>query len=170
IIATEPIPDFIKKSYPGGEAVADCNHVLDYFRPSPDGRILFGGRALYNGRESKDFMTAIRPRLAKVFPELAKVKLDYGWSGLVAISPHRLPHLGRAGRNFYYATGYSGQGIALANYAGLVLAKAIKGEGDIFAEMEKWPKSKFFGRGKLDPVLRLLGMVWFMLRDLRTQP
>ena len=169
IIATEAIPDFIDKYYPGGEAVADCNHVLDYFRPSPDGRILFGGRAFYNGSAPNDFMNALRPRLTKVFPELAKVGLEFGWSGLVGISPHRLPHIGRAAPNFYYATGYSGQGIALANYAGLVIANDIGGKSEPFSEMELWPKTKFFGRGNLDPVLKLFGMLWFMLLDTKQQ-
>ncbi|MCX8500316.1 MAG: FAD-binding oxidoreductase, partial [Alphaproteobacteria bacterium] len=45
IMATEPLGALGREVYPKPIAVADCNFILDYFRPSPEGRLLFGGRA-----------------------------------------------------------------------------------------------------------------------------
>src|SRR5690606_31012210 len=44
--ATEPLPDSLGV-LPGGESVDDSRFVIRYFRKSPDGRLLFGGREAY---------------------------------------------------------------------------------------------------------------------------
>ncbi|MDI9348926.1 MAG: FAD-dependent oxidoreductase [Candidatus Symbiobacter sp.] len=165
IMATKPMAAQLAEIYPGQEAVADCNFILDYFRPTIDGRLLFGGRANYNGKEPVDIAAALMPRLAKVFPQLKSVTVDYAWGGLIAISRLRLPQYGKLGAGFYYAQGYSGQGIALANHAGMVLAKAIANESDDFNLMKKWPQPRFPGGGRFRTPLLTMGMLWHSLKD-----
>ncbi|HET9148671.1 MAG TPA: FAD-binding oxidoreductase, partial [Acetobacteraceae bacterium] len=58
IIATEPRDD-VPGLIPGNEAVADLNFVLDYYRRSPDDRMLFGGRVSYSGRPPRDLPAAM---------------------------------------------------------------------------------------------------------------
>ena len=43
IVATEPLGPRAAELIPGGECVADSWFVLNYYRMSPDGRLLFGG-------------------------------------------------------------------------------------------------------------------------------
>ena len=45
----------IHKILPGNAAVADCNNILDYFRVTPDNRLLFGAGANYLGQETKRY-------------------------------------------------------------------------------------------------------------------
>ena len=52
IIATEPMS--VERSndvIPSDMAVCDLNTILDYYRLSPDKRMLFGGRFNYSGIE-----------------------------------------------------------------------------------------------------------------------
>ena len=167
IMATEPLGELGKSLYPKPIAVADCNFILDYFRPSPDGRLLFGGRAHYNGKEPADIKAALTPRMVRVFPQLAKVKIDYSWGGLIGISRNRIPQLGRLTPNVYYAQAYSGQGIAMANMLGTLVAEAIDGQAsryDVFARIKH---SKFPGAGRMRSTILTLGMLYYAVLDAR---
>ncbi|MDI9409760.1 MAG: FAD-binding oxidoreductase [Candidatus Pacebacteria bacterium] len=167
IMATEPLGELGKTVYPKPIAVADCNFILDYFRPSPEGRLLFGGRAHYNGKEPADIKAALTPRMLRVFPQLAGVKIDYSWGGLIGISRNRIPQLGRLTPNVYYAQAYSGQGIALANLLGTLVAEAIDGQAsryDVFARIKH---SKFPGAGRMRSTILTLAMLYYSVLDAR---
>ena len=43
IVLTEPVPDLLEEiGWTGGECITDSRALIDYFRTTPDGRILFG--------------------------------------------------------------------------------------------------------------------------------
>ena len=43
IVLTEPVPDLLEEiGWTGGECITDSRTLIDYFRTTPDGRILFG--------------------------------------------------------------------------------------------------------------------------------
>ncbi len=72
IVATEPIG----AGQPGGliangEAVSDTRFVVYYFRPSADGRLIFGGGETYGDRHRGDIGRLVRKHLARVYPQLA---------------------------------------------------------------------------------------------------
>jgi len=146
-------------------AVADVNWALDYFRLSSDHRLLFGGRASYSTLPPPDLRGTMLRRMARVFPQLVDVKLDYVWGGYVDISLNRAPHWGRLGSNVYFAQGFSGHGIAATGLAGRVIAEAIRGQAgrlDVFARIGHLPFPG--GRAFRTPIL-VAAMAWFKLRD-----
>ena len=51
-------------------AVCDTNFVLDYFRPTADHRMLFGGRVSYSGATPVNLAASMRERMLAVFPQL----------------------------------------------------------------------------------------------------
>ncbi|MGV8671098.1 FAD-dependent oxidoreductase, partial [Pseudomonas aeruginosa] len=53
--------------------VTDNQFVLDYFRLTPDHRLLFGGGCTYLGGMPSDIRAATRPYLERVFPQLRGV-------------------------------------------------------------------------------------------------
>ena len=53
-------------------AVADDKFVVNYFRLSEDRRLLFGGRESYSIGFPKDILTALRARMERLFPQLAR--------------------------------------------------------------------------------------------------
>jgi glycine/D-amino acid oxidase-like deaminating enzyme len=65
--------------------------------------------------------------MVEVFPELADVRVDYGWGGNVAFTRDQMPHAGRLG-GLYYSGGYCGHGIAMATHLGDQIARRIAGE------------------------------------------
>jgi len=166
IIATEPLGETLATGLlPQDMACCNLRGGLDYFRLSADRRMLFGGLCNYLGRVPKSITATLRPKMLRVFPQLADAKIDYEWGGNIAISMNRIPQFGRIQNNSYYCQGYSGHGVAPTHIAGQVLADAIGGDlerFDVFSRVRhlKLPGGKWFA----NPALAL-GMLYFRLKD-----
>ncbi|MCF8468066.1 MAG: FAD-binding oxidoreductase [Sneathiella sp.] len=166
MIATEPLGQERANELIRTEAcVADTDFNLDYYRISADHRLLYGGRD-YAGRGNSEQKDRLRLNMLKTFPQLADVKIDFAWGGKVAVTRRRLPDIGRAGSNVYYAHGYSGQGVPLSSIAGKVLAEAIAGDAGRFDAFARIPHKPFPGGTALRVPLLSLAMFYYRLRDL----
>ena len=166
IVATEPLGEAGMRRVLGRDlAAADSRFVINYFRPTPDHRLLFGGGETYRYRFPDDIAGLVRPHLEDLFPQLAGVRLDHAWGGTLAITRSRLPYLARPAPNVIAAGGYSGQGIALATLAGKLVAGAIEGESAGFDAFAGIPQPAFPGGRWLRWPLLVAGMSWFALRD-----
>ncbi len=162
IIATEPLGARAPLSQP--IAVADSRFVVNYWRQSPDGRLLFGGGESYGWR-FPDIAATVRKPLAQVYPQLADVRFDHAWGGTLAITPTRNPCFLRLGGTILSASGYSGHGVALATMAGRILAEAVAGQAGRFDLMARLPTPRFPGGTLLRQPILVLAMTWFSLRD-----
>ncbi|MEH6829528.1 MAG: FAD-binding oxidoreductase [Sulfitobacter sp.] len=165
IAATEPLGDRIKDVLPRDVAVADSRFVVNYFRLSDDGRLLFGGGESYGYRFPNDIAAKVRKPMSVVFPQLRDVKVDYAWGGTLGITMKRLPYLTRIGSNMLSASGYSGHGVGTATHAGQLMARAIQGDGDGFDTMAAMPNSPFPGGPAMRSPLLVLAMSWYAMRD-----
>ncbi len=170
IIATEPLDEArAHQLLPQNMAVCDQRVALDYYRLSADRRLLFGGACHYSGRDPQDIAAYMRPKMLKVFPQLADVRIDYQWGGMIGIGANRLPQIGRLKDqpNVYYAQAYSGHGVNATHLAGRLLAQAISGQHssgfDLFASVGHvtFPGGKY-----LRSPLLALGMLWHRLKEL----
>jgi gamma-glutamylputrescine oxidase len=166
IVATEPLGETRARDLiPSGAAVSDTKFVLDYYRISADGRLIFGGGETYGGRGPSDIREFVRPYVERVFPQLAGVKLDYGWGGTLAITWPRMPHVGRIDGNVYFAHGYSGQGVAIASQMGALIADAIHGQAAKFDVYGSLKIPKLPGGALLRRPLLTAALLWYGLRD-----
>lgn len=165
IIATEPLgEDRARSLIRDGEAVADTNFIVDYFRTTSDTRMLFGGRASYTTLEPADLGAYMKPRMTKIFPELSDVRIDFAWGGFIAITYNRIPDCGRLSPTAYYAHGYSGQGVALAGLYGKLMAEAIRGTAERFDLLSRVRHLPFPGGPVRVPMLAS-AMLFYRLRD-----
>mmetsp|Transcript_22555 Transcript_22555/g.36706 ORF Transcript_22555/g.36706 Transcript_22555/m.36706 type:complete len:393 (-) Transcript_22555:82-1260(-) len=170
-----PINNFVAATAPLGEdaarvlardiAVSDGRFVVNYFRLSHDGRLLFGGGESYGYRFPRDIRAVIRKPMLEIFPHLAEVPLDYAWGGTLAITMKRLPYLVRVAPNALSASGYSGHGVGTATHAGKLMADAIAGQSDGFDTMAGIPTAPFPGGAHLRNPILALAMTWYSLRD-----
>jgi len=166
ILATAPIGAGRPSGLiPGGEAVSDTRFVVYYFRPTVDGRLLFGGGETYSRRPPADTAAFVRRHLRQVYPQLAGTPVDYAWGGAVAITLRRLPFIRRLRPGVYVAAGYSGQGVALAPFAGKVIADAIRGDTARLDRFAALPSPRFPGGTLLRQPALVAGMLWYALRD-----
>jgi gamma-glutamylputrescine oxidase len=166
IVATAPLDEAERaRVLPTGIAAADSRFVINYFRRSADGRLLFGGGESYTNRFPRDIAAFVRPHLARVYPALAGKAIEYAWGGRLAITMNRMPHFGRLSPHVYFAHGYSGHGVGMAHMAGLVIAEAIAGIAERFDVFAHLPIRTFPGGRWLRWPGLVLGMTYYALRD-----
>ncbi|WP_432115192.1 NAD(P)/FAD-dependent oxidoreductase [Streptomyces sp. S1] len=138
MIATEPLTDAQWESigWEGRETLGDMAHAYMYAQRTADGRIALGGRGVpyrfgsktdNDGRTQPQTVEALREILVRFFPQLAGVRIDHAWSGVLAVprdwcatvALDRSTGLGWAG-------GYVGSGVATANLAARTLRDLIQ--------------------------------------------
>lgn len=133
IVLTEPVPEVLERmGWTGGEAISDARSYLHYFRPTDDGRILFGwagGRMAYGarlrGRIEVDPKVIARTRrdLVRFFPDLEGYAVTHAWGGPIDVSPTHLPAFGTLpGGRVHYGFGYTGNGVGPSWLGGRILA------------------------------------------------
>lgn len=167
IIATEPLDaDLAAEINPYDYAIADSNIVVDYYRMSADRRVLFGGRCNYSNRDPQDLIATMRPRLAKVYPRLKDVRIDFAWGGRLGLTINRAPAIGMLEPNVYYMEGYVGQGVGTSHIMAEIVSDAIGGNTekfDLFSRIRhvRLPIGEWAGNQLL-----ALGMLYYRMRDL----
>jgi glycine/D-amino acid oxidase-like deaminating enzyme len=138
MIATEPLTDeqWAAIGWDGRETLGDTAHAYMYAQRTADGRIALGGRGVpyrfgsrtdNDGRTQAETVEALREILVAFFPQLAGVRVEHAWSGVLGVprdwcatvTLDRSTGLGWAG-------GYVGSGVATANLAGRTLRDLVQ--------------------------------------------
>jgi glycine/D-amino acid oxidase-like deaminating enzyme len=134
IVVTEPLPGHVvDELLPHRRVAADSNHLLYYFRITPDNRLLFGGRARFAmSNQESDLKSGeiLRRGMVSVFPQLAETRIDYCWGGLVDMTLDQMVHAG-ARDGVFYSVGYSGHGVQMATHMGKVMATMLGGDATV---------------------------------------
>ncbi|HEX3141180.1 MAG TPA: FAD-binding oxidoreductase [Rhizobacter sp.] len=166
IVASAPLdPDLLHSLIPSRSAVCDNNFVLDYFRPTADHRMLYGGGASSTTTRPINMAASMQRCMACSFPQLKNTPVEYAWGGFVDISVSRTPDFGRLHRNIYYLQGFSGHGLALTGLAGKLVAEAIAGSAERFDTFARLRHRSFPGGPLLRTPALALGMSYYQLRD-----
>ena len=167
IIATRPLTDAeVAATLPGDRTCVTSMNIGNYFRLSPDRRLIFGGRARFSARsdQTSDAKSGaiLRRSMAAIFPHLEDIPIDYCWGGLVDMTKDRFPRAGEAD-GMIYGMGYSGHGAQMSTLIGQALADIAMGRrGTNPLEGMDWPAIPAHS-GK-PWFLPLVGL-WFGLKD-----
>lgn len=165
IVVTQPLGELADKVLPGDLCIEDCNYVLDFYRLTADKRLLFGGGIIYSGVDAADIKARLIPNIHRTFPYLADTKIDYAWSGTMAFTFNRMPHIGRLSEKIYFAHGYSGHGLTTTHLIGRLIGEAIHQQSsrlDVFASLRHLP----FPGGRMFRVpLTVLGAWYYRTKE-----
>ncbi|MCY1269561.1 Gamma-glutamylputrescine oxidoreductase [compost metagenome] len=164
-VASVPLdPELARSLLPRNSCVIDNQFVPDYFRLTPDHRLLFGGGCTYLGGIPKDVAAATRPNLERVFPQLRGVELEYGWGGHIDCTMKRTPDIGRVGDK-YWLQGFSGHGVLPTLAGARAVADAILGDTRLLELYQALDNPNFPGGDWLAAPLEAAGKAWYRLRD-----
>lgn len=166
IIATEPLPEEqVNSINPQDLAVCDPNFVLEYFRLSADKRLLFGGRCNYSGSDPGVIKRTLIPKMLRVYPQLAKTKIDYAWGGTIGVPINRVPQLGRISSNVFYSQGYSGHGVNVTHLAGQIMADTVAGTFERFDVFANIKPIVIPGAHTFRNQMVALGVLYYQIKD-----
>ncbi|MBS7662826.1 FAD-binding oxidoreductase [Pseudomonas lalucatii] len=165
-VATAPLdPALARSLLPRNSCVIDNQFVPDYFRLTPDHRLLFGGGCTYLGGIPRDVAAATRPYLERAFPQLRGVDLEFAWGGHIDCSMKRTPDIGRQGQR-YWLQGFSGHGVLPTLAGARAVSDAILGDEALLALYQAIGNPRFPGGALLAAPLEAAGKAWYRLRDL----
>jgi len=143
VTVTEPLDAaLLERVLPQRRTYVTSLNIGNYFRTTPEHRLIWGGRARFaRSNPASDLKSGrvLQKSLARILPDLAGVRVEYCWGGLVEATADRLPRAGQH-QGVYYAMGYSGHGTQMATYMGDVMADVLLGKPrDHPWAREHWP-------------------------------
>ena len=149
-IVTEPLSDELRMSIsPKGRMFWDSKWFLNYFRLTPDGRLLWGGRNnLSTTLDLANSATTLQTQMVNAFPQLADVAVTHTWTGQLGLTFDLMPNIGRLDDGIHYAVGYGGHGLHTALYLGREIAQILTGEKTSSPFMDIPHQTHFFYRDK----------------------
>jgi glycine/D-amino acid oxidase-like deaminating enzyme len=150
--------------------LTDTRTLRHYYRYLPDGRVQIGGRSAITGNDAENpkHLALLKRGLARKFPALEDIDLDYSWWGWVDVSHDMMPRIFQPdpGQKVYYAMGYGGNGVMYSAQAGRRLAQLVAGQ-KIEVNLPIFT-SQLPSHGILTPFRRIgqrVMYVWYHLQD-----
>lgn len=166
VLATEPLTrEQARQILPNRRSTTVARAIGNYFRLSPDDRLIFGGRARFamsNPTSDRKSGAVLERQMMEYFPQLRGTRFDYCWGGLLDATRDRHPRAGEH-KGLYFSLGYSGHGVQMGTHMGTVLARMLEGdrEANPFHDFA-WPAIPgHFGKPWFLP---LVG-AWYQLKD-----
>ena len=129
IIVSDVLPEKLqKKLSPKGRMFYDSKWFINYFRLTPDGRMLWGGRNdLSTDLDLVESASILSRQVRTVFPDLEKTTFTHTWTGKLGITFDLMPHIGEV-NGIHYTFGYGGHGLSIATYLGNEIGLLLSGQ------------------------------------------
>ena len=113
------------------QVITDTRTLRHYYRLLPDDRVQIGSRSAITGADAAHprHLDLLREGLARKFPALRGIAVDYSWWGWVDVSHDMMPRIVQPapGERLFYAVGYGGNGVSFSAQAGRRLADLVAG-------------------------------------------
>lgn len=139
VMATEPLGEHLRDAIRVPYAIFDNTTAVNYYRPLPDTRMLWGGRVAAWEPNASKIGESLRRDMVRFYPSLADARVEVAWGGMMPYTRHRMPVIGRTEPGVWFATGFGGLGVTLTAAFGELIARAIA-EGD-----DAWRMYESFG-------------------------
>jgi glycine/D-amino acid oxidase-like deaminating enzyme len=156
VIATEPMPDRLSAmGIELGLSISDSRRLVNYYRSTEDGRIVFGkgggdvglGQRIPEHFDRSDARAEdVEAQFRRIYPMLGDVRVSRRWRGPVDYSVNSLPFVGPVpgAPQVFVAAGFSGNGVGPSFVAGRALAEMVLGrEAEEMPEKLRRPHRSF---------------------------
>ena len=112
--------------------MTDTRTLRFYYRLLKDNRLQLGSRSAVAGADAEDPVheRLLTDAIARKFPPLTGIPIDYSWWGWVDVSHDMMPRITQPdpGQKLWYALGYGGNGVSFSQQAGRRLAERVAGK------------------------------------------
>lgn len=112
--------------------LTDTRMLRFYYRLLKGNRLQLGSRSSVTGADAEDpiHLKLLTDAIARKFPPLAGIAIDYSWWGWVDMSHDMMPRITQPDdhQTVWYAVGYGGNGVSFSTWAGKRLAERVTGK------------------------------------------
>lgn len=131
VMVSEEAPDLIASAIGTRNAIIDNRRAGDYYRVVDDGRrLLWGGRITTHAASTAGLVKELRAEMVGTYPQLAGLRTELAWSGLMSYARHLMPQIGRMSPGVWYCTAFGGHGLNTTAIGGKVIAEGILGTSE----------------------------------------
>ena len=124
--ATSPLSkDILKSVLPERNGAWDTNLILSSYRIDATGRLIVGSVGMLEGFANDLHEKWVKRTIAKTFPHIGDINLEYGWYGRIAMTNNHIPRFHVLDKNMVMVTGYNGRGIGPGTVFGKLLSEYI---------------------------------------------
>lgn len=172
VLMTEPLSESQWESigWRGRQGLSDAGNQFHYYRPTEDGRILWGGYdAVYhrgNGfgpefeNDSGSYLR-LATHFLQTFPQLEGIRFTHAWGGAIDTCSRFTAFWGtEAAGKLAYAAGFTGLGVGSSRFAAHVLLDTLEGRDTHRTRLEMVRTAP---RPFPPEPLRSLGITWTTL-------
>ncbi|MEW9613095.1 FAD-binding oxidoreductase [Shinella sp. S4-D37] len=131
VMVSEEAPDLLAAAIATRDAIGDNRRAGDYYRLVDDGRrLLWGGRITTRAASTEGLVRELRAEMVGTYPQLAGLRTELAWSGLMSYARHLMPQVGRMAPGVWHCTAFGGHGLNTTAIGGKVIAEGILGESE----------------------------------------
>ena len=142
MVATTPAKKRLDEiGFRGGECVMDSRTILNYWRNTPDGRIVFGkplGEFAFGGKigdlyeRPSPAATGVEAEMRRFYPQLEDVPVVSSWTGPLDRAMKGLPNFGHLGghQHIIFGIGFSGNGVGTTVFASRIIKSLVEDADD----------------------------------------
>ncbi|WP_454623257.1 NAD(P)/FAD-dependent oxidoreductase [Brucella anthropi] len=139
VMVSEEAPELIASAIRTTAAICDNRRAGDYYRVIDGGRrLLWGGRITTRAADTPGVVRELRNEMVGTYPQLASLKTELAWSGLMSYARHLMPQIGQLDRTTWYCTAFGGHGLNTTAIGGKIVAEAICEQSDRYKLFEKF--------------------------------
>lgn len=143
-VVTRPLTDaeMAACNFKSKTFMTDTRTLRFYYRLLEGNRLQLGSRSSVTGADAQApaHLKLLTDAIARKFPPLAGIQIDYSWWGWVDVSHDMMPRIVRpdAAQTVWHAVGYGGNGVSFSTWAGKRVAERVAGQ-DAGREVFKLP-------------------------------
>jgi gamma-glutamylputrescine oxidase len=159
---TEPLSDeLVHQLSPIRGAFSDISPIIDYYRITPENRLLYGTCGMLLEYIPVDVKAFLHKKLLSVFPCLVDIKLDLAWSGPMDCTLNLFPQVGTLPNhdNVFYVQGYSGFGVTPSHVIAKVVADGMGEGSEAWNAMRSIPLKPVYGKDHFRSLICSMGKI-----------
>ena len=125
VVATERLGERLASAIDFRGAVSDTHRADNHYRIAQGDRLVWCGRLTTWDAKPGRVKKSLARDIARTFPQLGKVEIEYAWSGTLGTPVHRMPQIGEVLPGLWIASGFGGHGLNTTAMAGNLIARAV---------------------------------------------
>jgi gamma-glutamylputrescine oxidase len=125
VIVTAPLGAALHEAvrFPG--AVSDTDLADNHYCVVEGDRLMWSGRSTVWRGKPQDYVETLLGQIRRTFPQLANVKAEYAWTGLLGNTVHLMPQIGEITPGLWLLSGFGNRGLNTTAMGGEIVARGI---------------------------------------------
>jgi glycine/D-amino acid oxidase-like deaminating enzyme len=125
VVTTAPLGDRLSQAVTYRGAVSDTQRADSHYRIVDGDRLMWAGRMTTWSSNPRRQARHLVADIARIYPQLGEVPIDYAWSGVMAFAVHKMPQIGEVTPGIWLAGAFGGHGINTTAMAGTLVARGL---------------------------------------------